>query len=39
MSSDASLLGLFLANYEDFRRRLRRRLRSDDLADDVMQET
>ena len=36
---DTSMLGLFLANYEDFRRRLRRRLRSDDLVDDVMQET
>jgi RNA polymerase sigma factor (sigma-70 family) len=33
------MLGLFLANYEDFRRRLRRRLRSDDLVDDVLQET
>lgn len=36
---DTSMLGLFLANYDDFRRRLRRRLRSDDLVDDVMQET
>jgi len=33
------MLGIFLANYEDFRRRLRRRLRSDDLVDDVLQET
>lgn len=33
------LLGLFLDNYEDFRRRLRRRFRSDDMVDDVMQET
>ena len=39
MNSQVTLLGLFLDNYEDFRRRLRRRLRSDDLADDVMQET
>lgn len=39
MSGDTTLMGLFLDNYEDFRRRLRRRLRSDDLADDVMQET
>lgn len=37
--AETSLLGLFLANYEDFRRRLRRRLRSDDLVDDVLQET
>lgn len=36
---DTSMLGLFLDNYEDFRRRLRRRLRSDDLVDDVLQET
>ena len=36
---ETSLLGLFLDNYEDFRRRLRRRLRSDDLVDDVLQET
>jgi RNA polymerase sigma-70 factor (ECF subfamily) len=36
---ETSMLGLFLANYEDFRRRLRRRLRSDDLVDDVLQET
>ncbi|KAF1009106.1 MAG: hypothetical protein GAK28_00739 [Luteibacter sp.] len=36
---ETSLLGLFLDNYDDFRRRLRRRLRSDDLVDDVMQET
>lgn len=36
---DGSLLGLFLDNYDDFRRRLRRRLRSDDLVDDVLQET
>lgn len=36
---DTSMLGIFLANYEDFRRRLRRRLRSDDLVDDVLQET
>lgn len=38
-SMDTTLLGVFVDNYEDFRRRLRRRLRSDDLADDVMQET
>ncbi|NII05795.1 RNA polymerase sigma factor [Luteibacter anthropi] len=36
---ETSLLGVFLDNYDDFRRRLRRRLRSDDLVDDVMQET
>jgi RNA polymerase sigma factor (sigma-70 family) len=35
----ASLLGVFLDNYDDFRRRLRRRLRSDDAVDDVLQET
>ncbi|URL57059.1 sigma-70 family RNA polymerase sigma factor [Luteibacter flocculans] len=36
---DTSLLGLFVDNYEDFRRRLRRRLPSDDLVDDALQET
>jgi len=33
------MLGLFLENYADFRQRLRRRLQSDALVDDVMQET
>lgn len=36
---ETTMLGVFLENYEEFRRRLRRRLRSDDLVDDVLQET
>ena len=36
---ETTMLGVFLDNYEEFRRRLRRRLRSDDLVDDVLQET
>ncbi|MBB3227632.1 RNA polymerase sigma-70 factor (ECF subfamily) [Luteibacter sp. Sphag1AF] len=36
---EATMLGLFVDHYNDFARRLRRRLRSDALVDDVMQET
>lgn len=39
MNGPGSLIHLFLENYEDFRRRLRRRLQSNELADDVLQET
>jgi RNA polymerase sigma factor (sigma-70 family) len=35
----SAMLGLFIEHYQEFSRRLRRRLRSDDLVDDVMQET
>ncbi|CAN7473808.1 RNA polymerase sigma factor [Pseudomonas solani] len=34
-----TMLRLFLASYEEFRTRLRRRLGSDDLANDVLHET
>ncbi len=36
---ESTMLGLFLDHYQDFARRLRRRLRSDELVNDVMQET
>jgi RNA polymerase sigma-70 factor (ECF subfamily) len=36
---ETPMLGLFMEHYQEFSRRLRRRLRSDDLVDDVMQET
>jgi RNA polymerase sigma factor (sigma-70 family) len=36
---ETTMLGLFIDHYQEFSRRLRRRLRSDDLVDDVMQET
>lgn len=36
---DSSLLSIFLERYNDFRSQLKRRLGSDDLAHDAMQET
>ncbi|TCV91782.1 RNA polymerase sigma-70 factor (ECF subfamily) [Luteibacter rhizovicinus] len=36
---ESTMLGLFVDHYQDFARRLRMRLRSDDMVDDVMQET
>lgn len=35
----ATMIGLFIRRQDDLRRRLKRRLGSDDLVDDVMQET
>ena len=39
MSSSLSLMGLFLEWQPELRKRLRRRLGSDDLVNDVLQET
>ena len=38
-STSVTMLGLFMQRQQDLRRRLKRRLGSDDLVDDVLQET
>ncbi len=38
-TSPLSMLGLFMERHQEFRRRLKRRLGSDDLVNDILQET
>lgn len=38
-SGQSTMVSLFLASYEDFKVRLRKRLGSEDLASDVLHET